>query len=260
MKRIDLNCDIGEGFGVYRIGEGHLLEEELMNHVSSVNIACGFHAGDAATMRLTVQMALKHGVAIGAHPGLPDLQGFGRREMNITAQEAYEMTVYQLGALMAIAKSEGGLVQHVKPHGALYNMAACSPALAEAIAQAVYNVDERLVLYGLAGSELIVAANKTGLRSASEVFADRRYTSEGALVARGIEGAVIEEKEAAVAQALQLALHAATLAMDGTKLELQADTICIHSDTAGAAEYALILRSELEKAGIAIASPLSAIG
>ena len=168
---VDLNCDLGERFGPYKIGN----DAEILNFISSVNIACGFHAGDPATMRQTVKLALEKGVAIGAHPGLPDLTGFGRRNMDISPQDAYDMVVYQIGALYGFLRAHGAEMQHVKPHGALYNMAAKSKVLADSIAEAVYHVDPQLILFGLAGSELVKAGERIGLRTAHEVFADRTY-------------------------------------------------------------------------------------
>jgi len=253
VKTIDLNCDMGEGFGVYRIGDQNL-DYQIMEQITSVNIACGFHAGDAAAMRAMVKLALEHNVTIGAHPGLPDLAGFGRREMKITAQEAYDMTIYQLGALCAFAKSEGGVVRHVKPHGALYNMAARSYELAEAIANAVYKVDSELILYGLSGSELIHAAGKLGLRSASEVFADRTYEPDGSLTPRKLEGSVIHDRKLAVQQAVRMAAAGEAQSRDGVPIKLKADTICVHGDTPDALQYIKELRSSLEQAGIEVRS------
>ena len=178
---LDLNCDMGEGFGAYKMGN----DIEILDHVTSANIACGFHAGDPPTMRRIVAAALAKGVAIGAHPGLPDLQGFGRRAMQISPAEAYAMVVYQVGALAGFAQAAGGKLNHVKPHGALYNMAVKDRALADAIAQAVFDIDPKLVFFGLAGSEMINAANALGLRSACEVFADRSYQDDGSLSLRG---------------------------------------------------------------------------
>lgn len=177
MYRIDLNCDLGESYGAYKLG----VDEEMLGRITSANVACGFHAGDPGVMRRTVQMALKHGVAVGAHPGLPDLIGFGRRNMDISPREAYDMVVYQIGALAAFVQSEGGRMQHVKPHGALYNMAAKSKELSEAIAEAVYKVDPELILFGLSGSELVRAGERIGLKTANEVFSDRTYQQDGSL-------------------------------------------------------------------------------
>ncbi|MBD2872696.1 LamB/YcsF family protein [Paenibacillus arenilitoris] len=248
MLRVDLNCDMGEGFGVYRVGA----DAELMKYITSTNIACGFHAGDAATIRATVRLALEHGVAIGAHPGLPDLAGFGRREMSITPKEAYEMTVYQIGAVGAFASSEGGRLVHVKPHGALYNMAAKNKALAEAIAEAVYKVDPRLMLFGLSGSELVRAGDAIGLRTANEVFADRAYEADGSLSPRGAEGAVIHDPALAAEQALGMVKRGVVRTRQRSDFALKADTVCVHGDTPGAVAHAMRLREALETEGIAV--------
>jgi UPF0271 protein len=237
-KRIDLNCDLGESFGVYRTGQ----DEALLRIVTSANIACGFHAGDPATMRRTVRLCLERGVAVGAHPGLPDLAGFGRREMAVSPQEAYEMTLYQIGALYAFVRSEGGTLAHVKPHGALYNMAARDAALAQAIAEAVYRFDPELALYGLAGSELIRAAENIGLRAKREAFADRGYRPDGSLIPRGQPGAMIEDAKAAATQVLRLAEEGC------------ADTVCVHGDGPHALEVAAQVRETLRQAGWQIAS------
>lgn len=248
MHRIDLNCDMGEGFGVYRTGS----DGELMKYITSANIACGFHAGDAATIRATVRLALKHHVAIGAHPGLPDLAGFGRRSMDISPQEAYEMTVYQIGAVYAFAKSEGGSVAHVKPHGALYNMAAKSKPLAEAIVEAVYKVDPQLMLFGLSGSELVRAGEAVGLRTVNEVFADRSYEADGSLTPRGTEGAVLVDPKLAAGQAVRMIKHGEVLTRQQSTIVLKADSVCVHGDTPGALEHVVHLRNALEAAGISV--------
>ncbi|CAM4300034.1 LamB/YcsF family protein [Paenibacillus alkaliterrae] len=248
MHRIDLNCDMGEGFGAYRLGP----DNELMKHITSANIACGFHAGDAATIRATVKLAMEHDVAIGAHPGLPDLAGFGRRKMNISPQEAYEMTVYQIGAVYAFAKSEGGYVSHVKPHGALYNMAAKSKPLSEAIAEAVYKVDPQLMLFGLAGSELVRAANAIGLRAINEVFADRSYEEGGTLTPRGTEGAVITDPKLAAEQAAGMIKRGVVRTRQQSDFSLKADTVCVHGDTPDALEYVMQLRTMLAQEGISV--------
>src|SRR5690606_26016961 len=177
---IDLNCDLGEGFGAYRIGA----DEEILPHVTSANVACGFHAGDPRTMRLTLAAARERGVAVGAHPGLPDLAGFGRRAMEVSPEEVYDLVVYQTGALLGFARAARTELQHVKAHGALYNQAAARPDLADAVARAVRDVDPGLVLFGLAGSHLVAAAEALGLRAAREAFADRHYRADGSLVPR----------------------------------------------------------------------------
>jgi UPF0271 protein len=245
---VDLNCDMGEGFGVYKASS----DSELMKYITSANIACGFHAGDAATIRRTVKLALENNVAIGAHPGLPDLAGFGRREMRITPEEAYELTVYQLGAVYAFAKSEGGSVAHVKPHGALYNMAAKSRVLSDAIAEAIYKVDPRLMLFGLAGSELIRAGEAIGLRTINEVFADRSYESDGSLTPRGTEDAVIIDSSRAAEQVINMVRDGEVRTRQQNSFILKADTVCVHGDTPGALEHVKQLRKALEAEGIAI--------
>ena len=248
---IDLNCDMGESFGAWTMGQ----DAEVLAHVSSANIACGFHAGDPVTMRRTVAAAVAHRVAIGAHPSLPDLAGFGRREMRVSADETYAMTLYQIGALAAITRAAGARLHHVKPHGALYNMAAKDRALADAIASAVRDFDAALILVGLAGSELPRAGQAAGLAVAHEAFADRRYEADSSLMARGKPGAVIEDVESAVAQAISIATRGEATSPAGT-LRLRADTICVHGDRPDAAIFARRLRHALEAAGVTV----SAIG
>ncbi len=197
---VDLNCDMGESFGPWPMGD----DAALMQHITSANIACGFHAGDPLIMQRTVRLALQHGVAIGAHPGYPDLQGFGRRAMQLSPEEVYAAVLYQIGALQSIAQAEGGRLHHVKPHGALYNAAAKDRALADAIARAVHAVDNNLILYGLSGSALIDAGRAVGLRTCSEVFADRGYEPDGSLTPRNRPGALIDDPEKAAGQALEM--------------------------------------------------------
>ncbi len=246
--RIDLNGDVGESFGVYVIGHDPL----LMPHLSSANIACGFHAGDPGVMRATVLLARTHGVAVGAHPGFPDLLGFGRRNVSATPQEVEDYVTYQVGALAAIAASQGVRLRHVKPHGALYTMAAVDASLAEAIARAVAAVDSSLTLFGLSGSELVAAARRHGLRAASEVFADRAYRPDGGLVPRGAAGAVLHDATQIVDRGVAMATTQSVVAADGTAVPLVADTICVHGDTPGAADVARLLRIALASAGIVV--------
>lgn len=248
MFRVDLNCDMGESFGAYRIGN----DDEIMQEVTSVNIACGFHAGDPAVMRKTVQSALNKGAAIGAHPGLPDLSGFGRRYMAISEQEAYDMVVYQIGALSAFVTSEGGAMHHVKPHGALYNMAAKDAGLARAIAEAVYRVNPGLILYGLAGSELIAAGNTAGLRTANEVFADRSYQRDGSLTPRDLAGSLIADEGEAVRQVLGMVRDGKVVSVQGDEVKIQADTVCIHGDAPGALRFARRIRESLTLSGVSV--------
>ena len=243
---IDLNCDMGESFGAWTLGQ----DEAILPFITSANVACGFHAGDPAVMKATVRAALRHGVAIGAHPGLPDLAGFGRREMAISAEEAFDLTVYQLGALAAVARAEGGQLRHLKPHGALYNMAATSAALAGAIAEAVYRVQPELTLYGLAGSELTRAGERLGLKTAHEVFADRTYQADGTLTPRRQPDALITDADAAVAQVLRLVAEGRVRSQQGPDVAIRADTVCLHGDGAHAPEFAQRLHAALKKAGV----------
>jgi UPF0271 protein len=248
LKRIDLNCDLGESFGAYAMGQ----DEVLIPYISSANIACGFHAGDPATMRRTVRLCLDHNVAVGAHPGLPDLTGFGRRNMNITAQEAYEMVLYQIGALAGFVKAEGGRLHHVKPHGALYNMAARDLILAEAVAKAVVDYDDSLLLYGLSGSCLIEAAQAKGLQTASEVFADRTYQLDGSLTPRSQPNALIKSIDQAVAQVLEMILYDRVSINETHAIKMKAETICIHGDSDQSSELVLSLQAALSKHTIKI--------
>ena len=243
---VDLNCDMGESFGTWTLGN----DAAILPFVTSANIACGFHAGDPAVMKATVRAALRENVAIGAHPGLPDLTGFGRRDLAISAEEAFDMTVYQLGALAAVVKAEGGQLQHLKPHGALYNMAATQPALAEAIAEAVYKVQPELTLYGLAGSELTKAGEKIGLKTAHEVFADRTYQANGTLTARRQPDALITSADVAIAQVMRMVQSGLVRTQQGQEVAIRADTVCLHGDGAHALEFAQRLNAALRQAGV----------
>ena len=252
---VDLNCDMGESFGAWTLGH----DAALLPFITSANIACGFHAGDPAVRKATVRAALRHGVAIGAHPGLPDLVGFGRRNMDISAEEAFDMTVYQLGALAAVTQAEGGRLHHLKPHGALYNMAATNAALAEAIAEAVYKVQPELTLYGLAGSELTKAGEKLGLRTAHEVFADRTYQSNGTLTPRRQPDALITDADTAIAQVLRMVQGGWVRTQQGPEVAIRADTVCLHGDGAHALEFAQRLNQALRQAGVKLqAGPVAA--
>jgi 5-oxoprolinase (ATP-hydrolysing) subunit A len=239
--RIDLNCDLGESFGAYTIGQ----DEEMMKYVSSVNIACGFHAGDPLVMMQTVKQALKQELKIGAHPGLPDLQGFGRRNINITPREAYALVQYQIGALQAIVTAQGGKLSHVKPHGALYNMAAKDIDLALSIAKAVYDIDGSLVLFGLSGSELTRAGTETGLTVAHEVFADRTYQSDGTLTPRSLPDAVLHDADRVEEQVLRMVEHQQVHTITGEIISIQADTICLHGDNIEGVNLAKRLKETL---------------
>jgi UPF0271 protein len=254
MARIDLNCDMGESHGAFVMGH----DRDVLPFVTSINVACGFHAGDPTVMRQTVTLAAMHGVAVGAHPGLPDLLGFGRRDMAVSAQEVYDMVTYQVGALEAIASAAAGIpLQHVKPHGALYSMAAARDDLADAIARAVHDVDESLILMGLSGSALIRAARAHGLITASEVFADRSYLADGSLVPRSRNDALISDVEVAVMRAIHMVAQHEVIAVDGSAVTLDAETICIHGDAPRAPLFAQRIRTGLEAAGITV-QPLGA--
>lgn len=242
---------MGEAFGNYPMPN----DDILLDHITSANIACGFHAGDPEVMQHTVAMAIKKGVAIGAHPGLPDLQGFGRREMKITANEAYQMTIYQIGALYGFVKAAGSKLRHVKPHGALYNMAAKDAALAKAIVQAVHDFDSTLILYGLAGSEMIEAAKKIGIITASEVFADRTYQDDGSLTPRSQSNALITDEAQSIAQVLQMVKHQQVQSVSNKNIPLKAETLCLHGDGSHAVEFAKLINEKLKAEGITIKAP-----
>jgi len=247
-KHIDLNCDMGESYGAWKMGQ----DEALLDFVTSANIACGYHAGDPATMQRTVQCAVAKGVALGAHPSLPDLQGFGRRTMAISPEEARGLMLYQMGALDAFASAAGSRLRHVKAHGALYNMAAKDRRLADAIASAVRDFDPSLILVGLSGSELIKAGKALGLTCASEVFADRGVEPDGSLTPRGQPGAMIEDEDLAVARVLRMVLEGKVTGRDGVDVAIQADTVCIHGDQPKALAFARRLRQALQEAGVEV--------
>jgi 5-oxoprolinase (ATP-hydrolysing) subunit A len=243
--RIDLNADVGEG----RTGDlGQ--DPALMPHITSANVACGFHAGGPAVMRTTVELAREHGVAVGAHPGFPDLEGFGRRELEVSPRDVEDFVIYQVGALAAIAAAQGVRLQHVKPHGALFNMAARDGALADAVARAAAAIDRTLILFGLPGSELVKAGWRAGLRTASEGFADRAYRADGTLVPRSDPGAVINDPDAVVKRAVRMVRDHTVEAIDGSRVTLVVDTICVHGDTPGAADLARRIRMGLAQADV----------
>jgi len=248
--RIDLNSDLGESFGPWPMGQ----DSALMDSISSANIACGFHAGDPGTMRATLALARDKGVAVGAHPGFPDLVGFGRREMKASPAEVEDFVLYQVCALAGMAAAQGMRLQHVKPHGALYNMACKDRALADAIAKAVASLDRALILFGLPNSELLRAGQAAGLSVAAEVFADRAYDPDGSLTSRSKPGSVIHDTRQVVERAIVMVRDKRVVASDGSTIALQADTICLHGDTPGAAEHARAVRRGLESAGIQIRS------
>lgn len=247
-RYVDLNCDAGEGFGPWPMGN----DEALIPLMTSVNIACGAHAGDPIVMRRTVELAARHDVSVGAHPGYPDLQGFGRRVLALTPAEVEAWVLAQIGALAAIARAVGVSLQHVKAHGALYNTASDDPALAMAIARAVRAYDADLVLVARAGSLQASVGREVGLRVAEEAFADRGYDPQGRLLPRGGPGALLTDPRAAAARAVDLMRASGLSAADGTWLRLRAHTLCIHSDTPGAAALAAELRAALAQAGIQI--------
>lgn len=250
MYKVDLNSDLGESFGAYKIG----MDEEVIKCVSSVNVACGFHAGDPLVMGKTVALAKAAGAAIGAHPGFPDLVGFGRRNVAASPEEAKADVKYQLGALLAFTKSCGVRMQHVKPHGALYNMAAVDIKLARAICEAVAEVDDSIILLGLANSKMLEAAKEVGLKAASEVFADRAYMEDGTLVPRRQEGAVIHDKDLAIKRVIGMVTKGKVESITGKEIEIKADSICVHGDNPQALEFVRNIRAALGENGVEIAN------
>lgn len=252
MSVIDLSCDMGEAFGNYAMPN----DEVLLNYISSASIACGFHAGDPNVMQNTVTAAIKKGVAVGAHPGLPDLQGFGRREMQISPKEAYQMVLYQIGALYGFVKAAGGRLNHVKAHGALYNMAGRAPILARAIVDAVHDFDPGLILFALAGSEMVIAAKKTGLAYVSEVFADRTYQDDGSLTPRIHANALITDEQQSLKQVLMMVENQQVISVNKKIIPLTVDTLCLHGDGPHAAEFTKTIYETLKKEGVTIKAPL----
>ncbi|MBE5784770.1 MAG: LamB/YcsF family protein [Clostridiales bacterium] len=248
MYKVDLNADLGESFGAYTLG----MDEDVLRHITSANVACGFHAGDAVVMRKTVRAAKEYAVAVGAHPGFPDLAGFGRRNMAVTPLEAKAYVQYQIGALMAFMKAEGLSLQHVKPHGALYNMSAVNMDLAVAICEGIREVDDELILMGLSGSCHIEAARKAGIRAAGEVFADRGYQADGTLIPRSKPGAMITDENDAVARVIRMVKEGVVVAADGTVVPVQADSVCLHGDNPHAVAFAEKLRHALAQEGVAV--------
>jgi UPF0271 protein len=248
MYRIDINCDLGESFGIYKLGQ----DESIYPLITSANIACGFHAGDPHVMRASVALALQHHVAIGAHPGTPDLLGFGRRGMELSQAELQDVLVYQIGALDAFARAQRARLSHVKPHGWLYNAAAKDFELAQTIAKSVKAVSPQLVLFGLAGSQSIRAAQELGLPVAEEAFIDRAYLADGALMKRGSEKALITEPERAAQQALGIVLERKVRSADGTEVEVHADTLCVHGDNPNAVPVLMEVRRRLLASAVQI--------
>jgi UPF0271 protein len=248
--RVDLNADIGESSGIHKTGN----DELVLRWITSGSIACGFHAGDPSVMRSTVRLAARAGLAVGAHPGFADPDGFGRREVDADPREIVDMVLYQIGALAAVAKAEGVRLQHVKPHGALYNMSVRRTDVAEAIATAVAAFDETLFLIGLPGSQLLAAGQRLGLRVAAEAFADRSYEPDGSLTPRHLADAVLSDPASAAERAVRMVRDGIIVARDGSSLAMKVDTICVHGDTPGAAALAAAVRQRLEMAGVTVES------
>ncbi len=249
--QVDLNCDMGESFGAYQIGA----DDAVFPYITSANVACGYHGGDPAVMRTTIAHAKERGVAVGAHPGFQDLIGFGRRQMDVTPAEAYDLVVYQIGALMGFANAAKIELQHVKAHGALYNMAVVNRELAGASARATADVDRGLVMFGLPGSHLVTEGEKAGLRVACEAFADRNYMPDGSLVSRKRPDAHVHDANEAMRRAVRMVKEGRVRAVDGNDIPLRADTICLHGDGPHAAEFAQRLRAAFEAEGIAVRAP-----
>jgi UPF0271 protein len=249
MKKIDLNCDMGESYGAWKMGA----DAEVMPHISSANVACGFHGGDPATIRKTVRLALDHGVAVGAHPSLPDIQGFGRRPMKISAQDMYDLVVYQAGAVEGFARAAGAGLHHIKCHGALYNMAATDEGLSEAMVRAAKDLG--VMLYVLSNSKNFQIAKRAGIAVAGEVFADRGYSDDGTLAPRDRPGGMIEDKAKSVQQALAMVEQGYVTSLSGKRVPVLADTLCLHGDQPGAATFAQALRKAFAERGIEVAAP-----
>jgi UPF0271 protein len=245
---VDLNSDLGESFGAYTIG----LDSEVLKYVTSANVACGWHAGDPLIMDKTVKLAVENGVAVGAHPGYPDLMAFGRRNMDITPNEAKNYMLYQLGALSAFAKFHGTKIQHMKLHGAFYNTACVKKELADAIVEAMLEVDKDIIIMALSGSCLLQIAEERGLKVAHEVFADRAYNADGTLVNRRLPGAMIHDKNLAIQRIKRMVLEGKVTAIDGTDIDIKADSICVHGDNPEAVNFVKLIRESLEAEGIEV--------
>ncbi len=248
LVRVDLNADVGESAA----GSASHPDLGIFPHITSANIACGFHAGDPGVMRATVELAREHGVAVGAHPGFPDPEGFGRRELQFSPADVEYFVAHQVGALAGIAAGLGVRLQHVKPHGALFNMAVRDAALADAIAKAAASIDRTLILFGLPGSEILAAGRRAGLRTAAEGFADRAYTPDGTLVPRSLAGSVIHDPEVVVRRGVRMVLDRTVEAVDGSAVTLTIDSLCVHGDTPGAAGLASRLRDALVMEGVEV--------
>jgi len=251
MTTIDLNCDMGESYGAWKMGA----DAEIMPWITSANIACGFHAGDPATIRKTVRLAVDNGVAVGAHPSLPDLMGFGRRVMRISPQDMYDLVIYQAGAVEAFARAAGVKLHHVKCHGALYNMAVNDEALSDAMVRAVQDLGSGLILYALSGSKTLAMGKKAGVRVAGEVFADRGYADDGTLAPRDRPGGLIEDPDASVKQVLGMVGEGYVTSLGGKRVTVSADTLCLHGDQPGAVLFAQTLRKVFVEKGIDVAAP-----
>ena len=249
LKTIDLNCDMGESYGAWTMGA----DAEVMPHITSANIACGFHGGDPATIRRTVRLAVDHGVVIGAHPSLPDIQGFGRRPMKISAQDMYDLVVYQAGAVEAFARAAGSRLHHVKCHGALYNMAAVDEGLSDAMVKAARDLG--VMLYVLSRSKNFEVAKKAGVPVAGEVFADRGYADDGTLAPRDKPGGMIVDPARSVKQALGMIEEGYVTSLSGKRVPVSADTLCLHGDQPGAAAFAVALRTAFRERNISVAAP-----
>ena len=248
--KVDLNSDLGESFGRYKLG----LDEEVMKYISSANVATGWHAGDPIVMRKTVRLAKENGVAVGAHPGYPDLLGFGRRYMKLSGEEARNYVLYQIGALYAFAKAEGLELQHVKPHGALYNALIKDEELARAVIEGIADFDRRLIFVTLSGSKATEIAEELGVKVAHEVFADRAYNPDGTLVSRSKPGAVIHEEDEIAERVISMVKDGGVEAINGEWVELKVDTICVHGDNPKAVEIAAHVRRALEEEGVKVVS------
>ncbi len=250
MKCIDLNSDIGESFGNYYLG----MDSEVLKYITSANIACGWHAGDPLVMEKTVKYSNKANVSIGAHPGFLDLMGFGRRNIAVSKEEIYTYVKYQLGAMMGFAKSNGTKVQHLKPHGAMYNMSAVDYKLARGISEAVYEIDSDIILVGLANSQLIKAGKDVGLKVANEVFADRAYNDDGTLVSRKIDGAVIKDEKVAIERVVKMIKESRVTSITGKEIEIKSDTVCVHGDNPKAVQFVKEIRERFIKENIKVCS------
>lgn len=256
MLQVDLNADLGESFGAYTLG----MDREVLRYITSANVACGFHAGDPDVMRKTVELAVEQDTAVGAHPGFPDLVGFGRRNLKMTPEEAENCVLYQVGALSAFAKAAGIRLQHVKPHGALYNMSAVDEALALGICRGILRADPELIVLGLAGSAHIRAAESLGLRTASEVFADRGYRDDGTLVPRSQPGAMIRDRKLAIERTIRMVREGVVETVSGTLIPIRADSVCVHGDNPDAVGFVREIREAFEKEGIRVTNMSEVLG